>query len=154
MRTAVVMDGCIFACVALVECISTGKPVASANFSNAMVNQSMVSSEILTLICYLIIGLSSGNLLAKTISLARSSIKGDQPLSRFSTPYLLIPMHRFPRLFTYCRNYRADPNRKAKTGPRFGTKYKTLDECKAACAEQVAGCTAINYLEYVFREAV
>ena len=69
MRTAVVMDGCIFACVALVECISTGKPVASANFSNAMVNQSMVSSKILTLICYLIIGLSSGNLLAKTISL-------------------------------------------------------------------------------------
>jgi len=44
-----------------------------------------------------------------------------------------------------CTKLNAGHNHDEKNGPRYDTKYDTLDQCKKACRYKVIGCDAINY---------
>ena len=101
MRAAVVIDVCIFVCVALIDCISPGNR-ASVNSSNAMVIRSMAQCEILTLTYCFIIGLSRGTPLAKVICVAQRWINGNQSSNIFRQLWSL--KHDWSR----ARKYSAD----------------------------------------------
>ena len=59
-------------------------------------------------------------------------------------PFFLSPETALPT--SPAAAYRRDMTG-SKDGPRYDSKYPTVDECKAACENEVPKCDAINYSE-------
>ena len=66
-------------------------------------------------------------------------------------PHLLRCSWLSHKLRAHCT---LSPKHDIKNGPRYDTKYDTLDQCKRACQNEVVGCDAVNYDKYVFRDHV